>query len=54
VHTVILNNYIDWNDNTPQYKWFKNDMTTNLNRSATPWVIVMLHAPVYVPFVPCR
>ena len=23
------------------------DMTTQLNRTATPWVIVMLHAPVY-------
>ena len=21
VHTVVLNNYIDWNQNTPQYNW---------------------------------
>jgi hypothetical protein len=84
VHTVVLNNYIDWNQNTPQYNWcdlprapktltsmamftqltvnlhqirarshntivrrFKMDMTKQLNRTATPWVIVMLHAPVY-------
>ena len=26
---------------------FQHDMTVNLNRSATPWVIVMSHAPVY-------
>ena len=90
-----MNNYIDYNLNTPQYRWrvsytlppqklmlriscamwfpdqmamqqdlhvpaitpmrlprhicrFVMDMTTNLNRTATPWVIVMTHAPVYV------
>ena len=27
-------------------------MTKNLNRTATPWVIVMTHAPVYAALCP--
>lgn len=52
VHIVALNNYIAFGTASAQYAWFVNDMTVNLNRKNTPWVIIMFHAPVYVLITP--
>ena len=47
VHTVVLTNYIAFGMDSPMTKWFINDMTVNLNRQKTPWVIVIWHTPIY-------
>jgi len=46
VHLVVLNNYVPFHVGTAQYQFFVNDMA-NLNRAATPWLIVSFHAPPY-------
>lgn len=38
---VFLTAYLDHTPSSVQYKWFIADMTTNLNRTLTPWVIVV-------------
>ena len=53
VHTVVLTNYAAFAPGTPQYSFFVADMEQALDRSATPWVIVIWHAPVYVPDCAC-
>lgn len=50
VATIItLNEYILYDDATTasaQYQWLKNELTTRpVDRSKTPWLIVMFHAP---------
>ena len=46
VHIVALCNYQPFGVGSDQYSWFQYDMTNNLNRQATPWLLVMFHAPV--------
>ena len=53
VHSVVLSNYIAFGPGTDQYNWFVNDLSVNLNRQQTPWVIVFWHAPVYAPYPAC-
>lgn len=31
---------------TPQYKWLTNELP-KVNRSETPWLIVLVHSPMY-------
>jgi hypothetical protein len=47
VHWIILSSYSDFDSTSAQYAWLQNDLAT-LNRTITPWVFVMLHAPWYV------
>ncbi|WIA44097.1 hypothetical protein OEZ86_010448 [Tetradesmus obliquus] len=47
-HMVFLSNYIPydtWGADTAQYKWLAADLET-VNRKATPWLIVHMHAPL--------
>ena len=46
VHTIVLNNYIPFATGTPQYNWFLADIKA-VDRVATPWLVVMFHAPPY-------
>jgi hypothetical protein len=38
---VFLTTYVDHHPGSAQYNWFIADMTTNLNRALTPWVVVV-------------
>ena len=38
---VFLTTYVDHHPGSAQYNWFIADMTTNLDRSVTPWVVVV-------------
>lgn len=35
---------------TPQYKWFTNEIA-KVNRTETPWLIVLMHSPMYSSYV---
>lgn len=35
---------------TPQYKWLQNEFT-KVNRTETPWLIVLMHSPFYNSYV---
>eukprot|EP00475_Leptophrys_vorax_P018463 TRINITY_DN2525_c0_g1_i1.p1 TRINITY_DN2525_c0_g1~~TRINITY_DN2525_c0_g1_i1.p1 ORF type:complete len:382 (+),score=82.41 TRINITY_DN2525_c0_g1_i1:280-1425(+) len=45
-HIVALSTESDYDTNSAQYKWFVNDLK-NVDRSKTPWLIVMFHRPFY-------
>ncbi len=38
---VFLTTYVDHHPGSAQYHWFIADMTNNLDRSITPWVVVV-------------
>ncbi|KAL9999419.1 putative Acid phosphatase [Helianthus debilis subsp. tardiflorus] len=42
-HIIMLGSYADFSD---QYKWLANDVA-RIDRSQTPWVVVIIHAPWY-------
>ncbi|KAJ7536006.1 hypothetical protein O6H91_12G053500 [Diphasiastrum complanatum] len=46
VHVLMLGSYTDYAENSPQYSWLQADLV-KVNRTRTPWLIAMLHAPWY-------
>ncbi|KAF0891910.1 hypothetical protein E2562_011302 [Oryza meyeriana var. granulata] len=46
VHVVMLGSYADFNSSSEQYRWLARDLA-GVDRVATPWVVVLLHAPWY-------
>eukprot|EP00128_Syssomonas_multiformis_P008765 Colp12_sorted_trinity150504_noHs@23214 len=45
-HWIILNSYSSFTKGTDQYNWLVADLAS-IDRSATPWVFVLVHAPWY-------
>ncbi|XP_073526426.1 uncharacterized protein [Phyllobates terribilis] len=45
-HIIVLSSYSAFVKYTPQYNWLQNELP-KVNRSETPWLIVLLHAPLY-------
>ncbi|KAF5767765.1 putative Acid phosphatase [Helianthus annuus] len=45
-HIIMLGSYTDFSVDSDQYKWLMNDLA-KVDRSLTPWLIVLLHAPWY-------
>lgn len=35
---------------SPQYKWLQNELL-KVNRDETPWLIVLMHTPMYSSYV---
>lgn len=50
VHIIMLTNYVPYGNTSAQYKWLEQDLA-NVNRTATPWVIVSFHAAIYHTYV---
>lgn len=46
VHWVLLSSYSDFTEGSTQYNWLVADLAS-VDRSVTPWLIVLLHAPWY-------
>ncbi|KAJ9509680.1 hypothetical protein QJQ45_011325 [Haematococcus lacustris] len=46
VKLVTLNNYIPFHAGTPQHRWTMVELLS-VDRSATPWLVVQFHAPIY-------
>ncbi|KAI7751662.1 hypothetical protein M8C21_004094, partial [Ambrosia artemisiifolia] len=45
-HIIMLGSYTDFSVDSDQYMWLTNDLA-KVDRSVTPWLIVLLHAPWY-------
>ncbi|KAL8140582.1 hypothetical protein V2J09_006603 [Rumex salicifolius] len=46
VHVIMLGSYVDYGIGSDQYKWLQADLA-RVERTRTPWVFVLLHAPWY-------
>lgn len=46
VHIISLNSYSQSHPSSVMYRWLQKDLTA-FNRTKTPWLIVMMHAPWY-------
>lgn len=46
VHVIMLGSYTDYDPKSAQFKWLQADLK-KVDRSRTPWLIVVLHAPWY-------
>jgi len=46
LHMIALNSFGIYSVNSPQYNWLLQDLA-QVDRTKTPWVCVMLHAPWY-------
>jgi hypothetical protein len=46
VHMVVLNSFAVYSAGSNQYKFLQNDLAS-IDRSKTPWLMVILHAPWY-------
>ncbi|MFS7891589.1 putative Acid phosphatase [Helianthus anomalus] len=45
-HIIVLSSYSPFVKYTPQYKWLKAEFK-KVNRWKTPWLIVIMHVPIY-------
>uniref|UniRef100_A0A1D1XYX4 Purple acid phosphatase n=1 Tax=Anthurium amnicola TaxID=1678845 RepID=A0A1D1XYX4_9ARAE len=45
-YIIVLASYSAYGKYTPQYKWLEKELP-KVNRSETPWLIVLMHAPWY-------
>ncbi|KAK9165398.1 hypothetical protein Scep_000589 [Stephania cephalantha] len=45
-HIIVLSSYSAFGKYTPQYQWLEEEFP-RVNRSETPWLIVLLHSPMY-------
>ncbi|XP_076891649.1 purple acid phosphatase 22-like [Bidens hawaiensis] len=45
-HIIMLGSYADFSIDSAQYKWLANDLY-KIDRSRTPWIVVINHAPWY-------
>ncbi|KAK8668564.1 hypothetical protein V6N13_106017 [Hibiscus sabdariffa] len=45
-YIIVLSSYSAYGKYTPQYKWLENELP-KVNRSETPWLIVLMHSPWY-------
>lgn len=46
VHIVMLGSYTDFGPGSTQYQWLQADLG-KVDRSNTPWLVVLTHAPWY-------
>ena len=44
VHVIILASFFTFTAGSPQYKFLQSDLAA-IDRSKTPWVITLIHAP---------
>ncbi|XP_011048850.1 PREDICTED: purple acid phosphatase 2-like isoform X2 [Populus euphratica] len=45
-YVIVLSSYSAYGKYTPQYKWLETELP-KVNRTATPWLIVLMHCPMY-------
>uniref|UniRef100_A0A7S4VE98 Purple acid phosphatase n=1 Tax=Ditylum brightwellii TaxID=49249 RepID=A0A7S4VE98_9STRA len=50
VRFISLNTYTNTSTSSRQYSFLQNELQT-INRTITPWVIVLVHAPIYNTFL---
>ncbi|XP_042507878.1 bifunctional purple acid phosphatase 26-like isoform X1 [Macadamia integrifolia] len=45
-HIIVLSSYSPFVKYTPQWRWLREELT-RVDREKTPWLIVLMHAPIY-------
>ncbi|KAJ6306403.1 hypothetical protein OIU78_021675 [Salix suchowensis] len=45
-YIIVLSTYSAYGKYTPQYKWLEKELP-KVNRTETPWLIVLMHCPMY-------
>ncbi|KAL7093443.1 hypothetical protein ACP275_11G041300 [Erythranthe tilingii] len=45
-HIIVLSSYSPFVKYTPQWKWLRQELK-KVDRQKTPWLIVLMHAPIY-------
>ncbi|OVA09857.1 Phosphoesterase domain [Macleaya cordata] len=45
-HIIVLSSYSPFVKYTPQWKWLREELT-RMDREKTPWLIVLMHCPIY-------
>ncbi|KAI7754472.1 hypothetical protein M8C21_030477 [Ambrosia artemisiifolia] len=45
-YIIVISSYSTYGVSTPQYKWLMKELP-KVNRSKTPWLIVVMHCPLY-------
>jgi hypothetical protein len=51
VHVVVLNSYTSTVVGSVQHTWLETVAFPNVDRTLTPWLVVMFHCPLYTTFV---
>lgn len=46
VHVIMLGSYTEYDENSEQYAWLKEDLS-KVDRERTPWLIALFHVPWY-------
>lgn len=49
-HIIVLSSYSAYGKYTLQYKWLSTELT-KVNRTETPWLIVLMHSPWYNSYI---
>ncbi|XP_024972364.1 purple acid phosphatase-like [Cynara cardunculus var. scolymus] len=49
-YIIVMSSYSAYGMYTPQYKWLISELP-KVNRSETPWLIVVMHCPLYSSYV---
>ncbi|KAL4559405.1 hypothetical protein LXL04_031543 [Taraxacum kok-saghyz] len=49
-YIIVMSSYSAYGMYTPQYKWLMSELP-KVNRSETPWLIVVMHCPLYSTYV---
>nr|GLL48826.1 purple acid phosphatase 1-like isoform X1 [Ipomoea trifida] len=49
-HIIVMSSYSAYGTYTPQWKWLQGELP-KVNRSETPWLIVLMHCPMYSSYV---
>lgn len=50
VHFIVLSTEHSLESNSDQRLWLEKELQTAVNRCTTPWLLVAMHRPAYVPF----
>ncbi|GJM95041.1 hypothetical protein PR202_ga11735 [Eleusine coracana subsp. coracana] len=46
-HIVVLASYSAYGKYTPQWTWLHDELATRVDRTQTPWLIILMHSPWY-------
>ncbi|RVW50330.1 Purple acid phosphatase 2 [Vitis vinifera] len=49
-YIIVMSSYSAYDKYTPQYKWLANELP-KVNRTETPWLIVLIHCPIYNSYI---
>ncbi|OIW14827.1 hypothetical protein TanjilG_17052 [Lupinus angustifolius] len=49
-YIIVLSSYSAFGKYTPQYKWLEKELP-KVNRAETPWLIILMHSPIYSSYV---